>query len=97
MIGLGLGFFFNRNVTQLCHNVVNGVYLSVLKNCTLVQGIVKRFNMLYPSNDRQSRRSRRRILSELSLDLTLEFINALGLKLPLLPRHKKLLPGTEVC
>ena len=73
------------------------VHLGVLKNSKLMQGTVTRFNMLYPSNDRKARRSRRRILSEISLDLTLEFINALGFKLPLLPRHKQLLPGTEVC
>ena len=61
------------------------VQLCVLKKSAFVRNIVRRFNNLVSQNDRQSRRERRRILSEICLDLPLKTLQELGLQLPMLP------------
>ena len=72
------------------------VYLQVLKNSAFVLNLVDRFNMICQYNDLQARRSRRRILSEICLNMSWASVTALGWKLPLLPRHHALQAGTKV-
>ena len=68
------------------------VHESVLKKSVFVRNLVARFNELVQFNDRQARRSRRRLLSEICLDFPLRVVRTLGFKLPMLPRHKRTAP-----
>ena len=87
-----------RHVTSATNKKMwrDKVYLTVLAKSSFVKNLVQRFNRLRTVNDRASRRSRRRILSEICLDLPLRVVNRLGFKLPVLPAALGLQPKTKV-